>query len=191
MSAKHEHGCTPGPMPCERAQHLLNPLRALFLSPKGLAKRLDLKKDSEVLELGPGPGYFSPEIARTIPEGKIVLVDIQQEMLEMARRRLEKRRIANAEYIRGDAASLLLPSESFDVAFLVTVLGEIPDRGKCLHELHRVLRPHGLLSITEQSLDPHFIPIPEVQTLVEKEGFRWEKTYGRRKNYTINFRSCD
>jgi hypothetical protein len=57
-----------------------------------------------------------------------------------------------------------------------------------LRELYRLLRPQGLLSITEQPGDPDFTPMPEVQILVEKEGFHLEKTYGRGKNYTINFR---
>ena len=56
----------PQPMPFERASHLLNPLRKLILSPKKLAGRLDLRQDSRVLELGPGPGFFSPEVARRI-----------------------------------------------------------------------------------------------------------------------------
>ena len=42
--------------------------------------RLDLSPDFRVLALGPGPGYFSPTVARSVPEGKLVLVDVQQEM---------------------------------------------------------------------------------------------------------------
>ena len=186
MSGKHERQCRP--MPYEHASHLLNPLRKLILSPKKLAKRLDLRKNSIVLELGPGPGYFSPEVARSIPAGKLILVDIQQEMLDMARKRLEKRGIANVEYIKGDATSLPVDSESFDVVFLISVLGEVPERNKCLRELYRVLRPKGLLSITEQPCDPDSIPMPDIQGLAEKEGFCFEMSYGRGKNYTANFR---
>lgn len=96
-----KEGRSHGPMPVERAPHLLNPLRALILSPRALTKRLDLKKNSQVLEVGPGPGYFSPEVARRIPEGKLVLADIQQEMLDMSRKRLEKEGISNVQYVRG------------------------------------------------------------------------------------------
>jgi len=189
MPGKHDHGHRP--MPYEHASHLLNPLRKLILSSKKLAKRLELRKDAKVLELGPGPGYFSLEVARSIPAGILVMVDIQQEMLDMARKRLEKKGIANVEYIKGDAASLPADNESFDAAFLVSVLGEVPNRGQCLRELHRVLRPKGLLSITEQPGDPDFIPMPEIQRLAEKEGFKIETTYGRGKNYTVNFRKSD
>ena len=68
----------------------------------------------------------------------------------MARKRLERKGITNVEYRQGDAVSLPAEDESFDVAFLVAVLGEVPDRGAALREIRRVLRPVGLLSITEQ-----------------------------------------
>jgi len=183
----HEHG----PMPHERASHLLNPLRKLILSPKKLVKRLELRKDAKVLELGPGPGYFSLEVARSIPAGILVMVDIQQEMLDMASKRLEKEGITNVDYIKGDAASLPADNEFFDVAFLVSVLGEVPDRSQCLRELYRVLHPQGRLSVTEQPGAPDFISRPEIQRLAVKEGFQVETTYGWSKNYTVNFKKPD
>jgi ubiquinone/menaquinone biosynthesis C-methylase UbiE len=186
MAKKHE----PGPMPYTQAHHLLNPLRKLVLSPKKLAQRLDLKPDSSVLELGPGPGYFSPEVARSIPHGKLVLVDVQQEMLDMARERLERKGFDNVEYRRGDAASLPLDTEFFDVVFLVAVLGEVPDRDACLQEIRRVLRPDGLLSLTEMKLgDPHRIPMPEMLNSVQAVGFRRCAEFGNFLHYTINFRN--
>ena len=102
---KHE----PRPMPCTKARHLLNPLRSLILSPEKLVQRLQLRPDFRVLELGPGPGYFSPAVARSIPKGKLVLVDIQQEMLDMARERLESKGLENVEYYRAIQISSLSP----------------------------------------------------------------------------------
>ena len=178
----------PQPMPFERASHLLNPLRKLILSPKKLAGRLDLRQDSRVLELGPGPGFFSPEVARRISSGILVLVDIQQEMLDMAKKRIESMQINNVQYIKGDASSLPFDCDYFDVVFMVSVLGEVPDQNKCLLEINRVLRPHGLLSISEQPGDPDFIAMPDLQKRVEKAGFTLDITYGFARNYTVNFR---
>jgi ubiquinone/menaquinone biosynthesis C-methylase UbiE len=176
-------------MPHTQAAHLLNPLRGLLLSPGDLVRRLDLKPDFTVLELGPGPGYFSPAVARAVPRGKLVLVDVQQEMLDMARKRLDGHGVANVEYRRGDALSLPAESGSFDVAFLVAVLGEVPDRSACLREIHRVLRPDGLLSATEFRLgDPDFIPLPELESSVEAAGFRRSSRHGCLFHYTLGFR---
>lgn len=185
MPKKHEHGY----MPYTEAHHLLNPLRKLVLSPRRLAQRLDLKPDSRVLELGPGPGFFSPEVARCVPHGKLVLVDVQQEMLDMARERLESQGLANVEYHKGEAASLPLDTESFDVVFLVAVLGEVPDRDACLREIRRVLRPDGLLSLTEMKVgDPDRIPMPELLKSVQAAGFRRCAQFGNLLHYAINFR---
>jgi ubiquinone/menaquinone biosynthesis C-methylase UbiE len=184
MASKH----IPGPMPYTKAHHLLNPLRSLILSPKKLMSRLDVRPNSKVLELGPGPGYFSPEVATAIPEGKLVLVDVQQEMLDMAKERLDKRGIGNVEYRQGDATSLPVESEFVDVGFLVAVLGEVPDRDACLREMHRVLKENGLLSITEFKLgDPHFISKNEMTRMVQSTGFRISARYGGIFHYTINF----
>lgn len=70
-----------GLFPPQLAFTLLIPLRNIILSPKKLVKRLDLKKDYRVLEVGCGPGYFSPKVARAIPNGELVLTDIQRAML--------------------------------------------------------------------------------------------------------------
>jgi ubiquinone/menaquinone biosynthesis C-methylase UbiE len=179
------------PMPHTEAHHLLNPVRGLILSPKGLVKRLELQPDSTVLELGPGPGYFSAEVARAVPEGKLVLVDVQQEMLDMARKRLDGMGIGNVEYRRADATSLPAESGSFDVAFLVAVLGEVRDRGACLREIRRALRPDGLLSITEFKMgDPDFIPLPELLESVQSSGFRRCAQHGILFHYTVDFRKA-
>jgi len=186
MAKKPKH--EPRPMPHTKARHLLNPLRNLVLSPKSLVKRLDLGPGFRVMELGPGPGYFSPEVARSLPEGSLVLVDVQEEMLQMARERLEGKGFANVEYYRADAVSLPLESESVDVAFLVAVLGEVPDRSSCLQEIWRVLRPAGMLSITEMKLgDPDFIPMPEMLGSVQAAGFSRLAQYVSLFSYTVNF----
>lgn len=183
---KHEPGT---PMPYTHALHLLNPLRAVVLSPGSLVRRLELQPDFTVLELGPGPGYFSPAVARAVPQGKLVLVDVQDKMLDMAQKRLDGQGIANVEYRQGDALSLPAAARSFDVAFLVAVLGEVPDRAGCLKELLRVLRPGGLLSVTEmRAFDPDAIPLTDLQSSVEAAGFIRYSRYRRLLHYTLGFR---
>ncbi len=182
----HKH--LPEPMPYTKARHLLNPLRGLILPPKKLVHRLGLRPDAMVLELGPGPGYFSPAVARAIPDGTLLLVDVQQEMLDMARERLDKAGMDNVAYRKGDATSLPVESDSMDVAFLVAMLGEVPDRRTCLRELHRVLKTDGLLSITEITLgDPHAIAKADLLQLVESEGFSLLARHGGLFHYTVNF----
>jgi ubiquinone/menaquinone biosynthesis C-methylase UbiE len=165
------------------------PLRRLLLTPGQLAERLHLERDSRVLELGPGSGVFSVEVARRVPEGHLELFDLQPEMLEKCRRKLEAAGLGGvAGYTQGDACELALPESSFDVAFLVTVLGEVPDPRKCLAALRRALRPGAILSISEHLPDPDFLRFARVRALVEGEGFAFEERFGPAWSYTANFR---
>lgn len=176
-----------GAYPHQLAFVLLLPLRRLFITPQRLADRLHLHSDARVLELGPGPGYFSVQVAQRIPQGYLLLADIQPEMLQKARRRLARAGKEQVGYVQANAIRLPLAEGVFDIAFLVTVLGEVPDPRACLRELHRVLRPQGLLSITEHPIDPDFIPLVELRALAEEAGFQCEQVYCERgRSYTAN-----
>lgn len=167
---------------------LLNPLRRLILSPEELVSRLELEKDFRVLELGPGPGYFSIEAAKNISEGELLLVDLQPEMLEKARSRLTQAGMENYSCRQGDAVDLPVADNSCDVVFLVTVLGEVSAPKICLQEVYRVLKPGGLLSITEQTGDTDYLSQSEVEELTAGTDFKFQKEYSGRGNYTVNYK---
>jgi CAAX protease family protein len=177
-----------GTYPHELAFLLRIPLRSLLLSPRRLASRLHLKKDSRVLEIGPGPGFFSLEIARDVAAGRLELFDIQREMLQKARRRLRRAGATNVGFTQGNGAALPFRPGSFDVAFLVAVLGEVPDPAACIASIRGVLRPRGLLSVTELPGDPDALSQPEVQDLAEKAGLQFVEAFPASKGFTVNFR---
>jgi len=137
--------------------------------------------------VGPGSGYFSVEIARRVPDGHLELFDLQPEMLAKARRHLEAAGLGNVGYTQGDATALPFPDSDFDVAFLVAVLGEVPDEAACLQSLYRVLRPGGVVVFHEHLPDPDFSPLPKLREAVEARGFVFRGSWGRRWNYTASF----
>ena len=164
------------------------PLRKLILSPQRLVARLDLDPASHVLEVGAGSGFFSVEVARTLSQGKLQLLDLQIEMLKKAQRKLRANGLSNVAGTLADASALSFKEASFDQVFLVTVLGEIRDQRGFLKEAHRVLKQGGILSVTEHFPDPDFKSFEKVRALVESERFKLSKHYGTRWNYTVNFR---
>ncbi len=178
-----------GAYPHELAFLLTLPPRRLIQPPGALLRRLGLERDSNVLEIGPGPGYFSVAVARAVPEGKLVLFDLQREMLAKARRRLARHRAANAAFVQGDGARLPFRAGSFDVAFLVAVLGEVPDPEGCIESLRRVLRHGGLLSLSETIGDPDALSQEQARSLVERNGFEVEAVFTDRAGFTLNARS--
>lgn len=168
------------------------PLRRFLIRPDQLAERLHLTVGSRVLEIGAGPGVFSVEIARRVPDGHLELFDLQVEMLERAKRKIEAAGLSGVVgYTQGDARELAFPPATFDVAFLVAVLGEVPEPRRCLQATRRVLRPGGLLSITEHLPDPDFSRFSRLRALVEPEGFVFVERFGRPWAYTANFSRID
>lgn len=176
-----------GLFPPKYAFTLLIPLRNIFLSPKKLIERLNLKEDFAVLEIGPGPGYFSPKIAKVLIKGQLVLTDIQQKMLDFSRKRLEKRKIKNVEYKLGNGKTLDFENERFDRIFMITVIGEVVNKKEYINEIHRILKKDGILSISELAGDPDKLSTKELQNLVCPEGFKVKEQFGTERNYTMNF----
>ena len=177
--------------PHQLAFTLLIPLRNWALSPAELVRRLELQPQQRILEVGCGPGYFSPVLARAVPQGSLVLADIQPEMLAKARQRLEKRHITNAKYHLCSGSSFPFASGSFHRIVLVTVLGEVADQAAYLAEFHRLLAPDGLLSISEAAGDADKLSRAELIQLLEQYGFTPVQQFGNERNYTLNFSKTD
>lgn len=177
-----------GVFPHEFAWMLLNPLRNLVLSPEKLIRRMGLNEHSMVLEIGPGPGFYSAKVAQSIPQGMLHITDIQAEMLDITQRRLRNKKITNVDFKLGDGVTLPYENNQFDVVFMVTVFGEVAHKDLYLKEIYRILRSDGVLSISEQAGDSDNMTVAEIQTFVEKFGFKTDKVYGKNRTFTANFR---
>jgi ubiquinone/menaquinone biosynthesis C-methylase UbiE len=79
-----------------------------------------------------------------------------------------------------------LGSNQYDRVILVSVLGEIPDRQSALREIHRALKPGGILSITEIIFDPHYQSRGTILKLVGSAGFQEKAFFGNRFAFTVH-----
>jgi len=175
--------------PCPVALSWLvdNPLRRRYMRPA--LDRIGIRPGERVLELGPGPGAFTVGAAQCAGAGgRLIAVDIQPEMIAQVERRVREAGLTNVETHVASAHALPLDDGSVDRAFLITVLPEIPDPSRALAEVHRVLRPDGVLSVTEEFSDPDYLFLLETIRLVEAAGFRFEERFGNLWVYTANFR---
>jgi ubiquinone/menaquinone biosynthesis C-methylase UbiE len=136
-------------------------------------KALKPPPGERILEVGPGDGRMAVRVARWIgPEGTLDVFDIQHRMLELTMRRAQRKGVTNLRPAQGEAgAELPYPDGTFDAAYLITVLGEIPDRDAALHQLRRVLRSGGRLVVGEFFLDRDFTPRRELRRRAEAVGF--------------------
>jgi ubiquinone/menaquinone biosynthesis C-methylase UbiE len=177
------------PFPYQAAFMINNPVRRALLKPARIVDKLGLAGAEHVLELGPGPGFFSVEIARRLTDGRLELFDIQPEMLEMARQQLERAGLSGVGFTAGQASDgLPFPDNTFDVAFLAAVIGEVPDQQACLRSLGQVLKPGGRLVFVEMFPDPDRLNVRELRDLVEPENFEFVEATGNRWEDVVRFR---
>lgn len=118
-----------------------------------------------ILEIGPGTGYYTLDLAQWVGDGVVEIFDLQQEMLDHTMKRAEERGLENVRATRGDATALPFEDESIDAVVLVATLGEIPDREAAVGEIARVLRGGGRLIVGELVGDPHFTTPGELERL--------------------------
>ena len=148
-----------------------------------------------ILEVGCGSGAFTNFIARAVGDnGKVYASDIQSEMLDQLKKKLmrfENRDIKNVTLTKCDACELPFEDNYFDLVSMVAVLQEIPDRNKALKEIKRVLKPQGILAITEFIPDPDYPLKSTTIKLCESAGFIFDNVEGNFINYTACFKKPD
>lgn len=160
-----------------------------FITRERLLATLEPRPGERILEIGPGTGYYTLDVARALlPAGVLEIFDLQQEMLDHTMGRANEAGLSNVVSRQGDAQKLPYDNQSFDGVFLVTVLGEIPDRAAALREIHRVLRPHGRLVVGELFGDPHMVTLRAMQSEATEAGFLFEGRSGPAFGFFALFR---
>jgi SAM-dependent methyltransferase len=158
-------------------------------SPESLARILNPKAGERILEIGPGPGVHALPIAKALfPGGVLEALDIQPEMLDHLKQRAEKAGVTNIVTTKGDAQALAFPSGTFDAAYMIGTLGEIPDDAAALGELRRVLKSEGRLVIGEVFIDPDFVSLAALREKAKTAGFVFERASGPKLSYFVLFR---
>jgi len=180
------------PAPAFIGRLLDSDIRRWQQPPAEIIERSGIKKGMTVVDLGCGSGAFTPFVARVVGEqGKVYAVDIQPAMLRQLKRKLartENQDIRNIELKQAGAYDLPFENESIDLVYMITVLPEIPDRGRALREIKRILRPGGILAVTELLPDPDYPLRTTTVKICQREGFIMDANLGNLWNYTVRFK---
>jgi len=123
-------------------------LYGLFRDPYQALNAAGLEPGQKVLEVGCGPGFFTIPAARIVGEkGSVCALDISPLAVERVQQKIEKEGTTNVETILADATQTGLPDQSFDLIFVFGLARPVGDVESILTELHRLLKPAGILSI--------------------------------------------
>jgi ubiquinone/menaquinone biosynthesis C-methylase UbiE len=126
-----------------------NPLRRLIQNPDRILAGL-VQPGQTALDLGCGMGYFSIPLARLVsPGGKVICVDLQEQMLAGVRRRAERAGVADRIRLHRVGTDRLGLTETTDFALAFWMLHEVPGQAAFLAEVRAWLKPGGRLLIVE------------------------------------------
>ena len=166
-----------------------NPLRRKYFQPPDeTAVRHGIESGMTVLEVGPGSGTYTLAAGRRVgATGKIVTIDIESKIIARLEGRIREEDVTNIEARVADVYALPFDDGYFDLAYMITVAGEIPELERAAQEISRVLKPEGTLAFSELLTDPDY-PLPG--TLIRKvspTGFRVKQKIGNFFCYTLVF----
>jgi SAM-dependent methyltransferase len=118
-----------------------------------------LKEGEVVLDLGSGGGIDVFIAAKNVgPKGRVIGVDMTDEMLDLARKNSEELGFENVEFRKGDIEDLPVEDDSVDVIISNCVINLAPDKDNVFREAYRVLRPGGRITVSDIVTDG---PLPK------------------------------
>lgn len=135
-----------------RLMSLTYKFRDVIKSRRSILSETGIKEGFQVLDYGCGPGGYIGPLAELVGKlGKIYALDIHPLAIKATQRVAAKKHLANVHTILSDCKTGL-PPDSLDAILLYDILHDLRNAGEVLSELHRVLKPDGLLSVSDHHL---------------------------------------
>jgi precorrin-6B methylase 2 len=154
-----------------------------------MVKTLRLKPGMTVADIGAGSGRITFMMADEVGEtGKVLAVDIQQEMLDLIAEKLTRTGHKNVELVKGNEKSPKLDDESVDLALMVDVYHEFAYPYEMMLELSKAMKPGGRVVFVEFRKEDPDVPIKLVHKMTEAQvkkemsppelRLKWKETIG-------------
>jgi SAM-dependent methyltransferase len=168
------------PTASENVEFFNRPTRETEEQSDALVRALEIREGSRVADLGAGTGYFTWRLARSVGRsGRVIAVDIQPRMIDLARTTVEERGLDNVDYVLGRERDPKLPRSSLDMVFIAHAYHEFSDPEAIMEAVRRSLKPGGRLVIVEyakeRKLAPasplHKMSFDEIRGEIETMGF--------------------
>lgn len=139
-------------------------------NPARCIESLRLKPGDVVADLGAGSGFYSFRMAPLVGDkGKILAVEIQDEMIAELKKRIAKNAVSNVETIRCTERDPKLPEAGVDLVILVDVYHELAFPYEVMSAVHKALKPGGRVALVEFRKEDRAVPIKEVHKMTEEQ----------------------
>lgn len=153
--------------------------------PSQVLPQLGLKSGMTVCDMGCGNGFYALEMAKVVTPGKVLAVDIQQEMLHLLKLRADEAEIDNIRLLLGTVVDPQLPPASVDLVLMVDVYHEFSHPQQMLAAIRKSLKPGGVIALLEFREEDPKVPIKPEHKMSKRQilkeysanGFRLAKQY--------------
>ncbi|PSB34469.1 class I SAM-dependent methyltransferase [Stenomitos frigidus] len=148
---------------------LERPSREREEQPQTLIKALDLKPTDVVADIGAGTGYFSFRMSPLLPQGRVLAVDVQPEMLEIVNALKQEKHITNVETVLGSVTNPNLKDASIDLTLMVDAYHEFDHPREMMQAIVQALKPNGRVVLVEYRGENPLIPIKALHKMTQRQ----------------------
>lgn len=152
--------------------------------PNRVIQALELRPTDVIADIGAGTGYFSFRFSPFVPDGLVLAVDIQQDMLDIIHERQQDDQVANIAPILGTITDPNLPADSVDLAIIISSYHEFSNPREMMENIVAALRPGGRFVLVEYRGEDPTIPVSTLRRMTQDQaikemrhvGLRWKET---------------
>jgi len=148
-------------------------------------KSASVIQEGKLLEIGPGPGYISIEIAKLLPKMEVIGLDISDTMIEIAKMNADEYGLSERiEFRKGDASKMPFEDSSFDFVTSSGSLHHWKNPAQVFNEIYRVLKPGCRALISDLRKDTPKEKIKEWANIIDSKIMRWGLKHSFGESYT-------
>jgi len=151
------------------ADWLVREDREKYEQPEKVLDALQLTPQMTIADIGAGVGYFSLRISLRVPQGRVLAVDVQPEMIELLRKNIRQANRSNIEPILSTETDPDLSPMSVDLALMVDVYHELQYPEEMVAGIRRALKPSGRLVLVEYRGEDPQVPIKPEHKMTAKQ----------------------
>lgn len=155
--------------------------------PDEVVANMGLEPDHVVADIGAGSGYFSFRIAKLVPDGKVLAVDIQPEMLDLIEQQKRRVNVTNIEGVLGQVDDPNLPPNSIDAAIMVDAYHEFDHPFEMIDGINNALRVGGRIFLLEYRGEDDSVPIRPLHKMTEEQVVKEMGVFGLEWTDTLDF----